>query len=61
MQIFQASPTIDSNVVTSSSACSGNGISVGFSSALVRNNHVHDNRQHGCNGGTVGGGILIGG
>ena len=61
VQIFQASPTIDGNVVTRSSACSGNGISIGFSSALVRNNHVHDNRQNGCGGGTVGGGILIGG
>jgi len=61
VQIFQASPTIDSNVVTNSSACSGNGISIEFSSALVRNNHVHDNRQSGCGGGTVGGGILIGG
>ena len=61
VQIFQASPTIESNVVTNSSACSGNGISIEFSSALVRNNHVHDNRQNGCSGGTVGGGILIGG
>ncbi len=61
VQIFQSSPTIDSNVVTNSSACSGNGIAIEFSSALVRNNHVHNNRQSGCGGGTVGGGILIGG
>ena len=61
VQIYQASPTIDGNVVTGSSACSGNGISIGFSSAVVRNNHIHDNRQNGCSGGTVGGGILIGG
>ena len=61
VQIFQASPTVDGNIVTGSSACSGNGISIGFSSAVVRNNHVHENRQNGCGGGTVGGGILIGG
>jgi len=61
VQIYEASPTIDGNVITGSSSCSGNGISIDFSSALVRNNHVHNNRQNGCGGGTVGGGILIGG
>lgn len=59
VQIYSSSPTIEGNVVTNSSACSGNGIAIGFSSALVRNNHVHNNRQSGCFGGTLGGGILI--
>ena len=61
VQILYASPTVEYNDVSDSSACDGNGIDVAFSSALVRHNHVHDNHQNGCDGGTVGGGIEIGG
>lgn len=61
VQIFQASPTIRGNVVTNSSACSGNGIAASFSSALIVDNHIHHNHQDGCGGGTTGGGILVGG
>jgi hypothetical protein len=60
VQIFQASPTIRGNIVRNNSACSGNGIAAEFSNALIVDNYVHHNRQGGCSGGTVGGGILIG-
>lgn len=61
VQIFRSSPTIRGNIVRNSSACSGNGIAASFSSALIVGNHVLDNHQQGCSGGTLGGGIFIGG
>jgi hypothetical protein len=62
IQIYNASPTIDSNIVTASTACSGNGIAAEFSDALITRNHVHHNvTTNFCRGGTVGGGVMIGG
>lgn len=62
IQIFDASPTVEDNIVTRSTACNGNGISAEFSQALIARNHIHHNVTTSyCSGGTVGGGVLIGG
>lgn len=61
VNVVMASPTIDGNHITGSSACSGNGVGLYFSGALVRRNRIFGNHQNGCSGGTLGGGIYIGG
>jgi hypothetical protein len=57
----QTSPTIEGNWITGNSACDGNGVGLYFSGALVKNNRIYGNHQNGCGGGTLGGGIYIGG
>ena len=61
VNVNQTSPTIEGNWITGSSACDGNGVGLYFSGALVKGNRIYGNHQNGCYGGTVGGGVYIGG
>jgi hypothetical protein len=61
VNIVQASPTIEGNTITGNSACDGNGVGLYFSGALIKHNHIFGNHQNGCSGGTIGGGIYVGG
>lgn len=61
VNVVFASPTIDGNWITQNSACSGNGVGLYFSGALVANNRIFNNFPRSCSGGTSGGGIYIGG
>ncbi len=61
IHIYNASPTVQNNVVTANQACaSGNGIDVSFSSAVIRDNTITGNSIAGCSG-NWGGGIRVGG
>jgi hypothetical protein len=61
IHIYNASPTVQNNVVTANQACaSGNGIDVSFSSAVIRDNTITGNSIAGCSG-NWGGGIHVGG
>jgi nitrous oxidase accessory protein NosD len=58
--ISHASPSILDNVVIENFGCSGTGIQVDFSSALVQGNTISGNRKTNCSGGD-GGGLEVGG
>lgn len=57
--VLDASPTIENNVVSGNVACTGAGIALAFSAALVRNNDVVSNVREGCSDGIGGGGFSI--
>ena len=61
--IYNASPTVEANIVSNNIAGNGGGgIAVDFSSALVQGNTVTNNSQTpGNSGGVGGGGIEVGG
>jgi hypothetical protein len=59
--ITSASPVIRGNVIAGNFACEAMGIYVSFGSPLIEDNTINNNIQFGCSGGTVGGGIYIGG
>ncbi len=52
-----SAPTIVNNIVVNNLSCNGAGIRLGFTSAVVRQNTIRNNRA-GCSGG-AGGGISI--
>jgi serine protease len=59
--ISNASPTIESNVITGNTGCDGIGIHVHFSSPRIANNEISHNVRSGCSGGVGGAGIRLGG
>jgi hypothetical protein len=59
--ISNASPTIESNVISDNSGCDGIGISVSFGSPRIANNEISRNVRNGCSGGTGGAGITVSG
>ncbi len=54
-------PLIEGNVITANAGCSAIGVSLSFTSAVLRCNVIRDNVQATCSGGTDGGGVEIGG
>lgn len=59
IQIVNASPTIDGNVITSNQACAGAGISSNQGSAIIKNNTISNNSNNACSPGQGGGGVRI--
>lgn len=60
IQILDASPTINNNLITNNSACTGLGVSVFFASPIIQGNIIADNTNGYCPAGR-GAGINIGG
>ncbi len=58
--IWNASPTVEGNVIADNRACSGAGIYSQFGSPLVANNRITRNASTGCTGGW-GMGVYVGG
>lgn len=59
--VSNASPTIDTNIITANRGCDGVGINVSFGSPLITNNQVTGNVRTECSGGLGGAGIKVGG
>ena len=59
--VSNASPIIDTNIITANRGCDGVGINVSFGSPLITNNQITGNIRAGCSGGVGGAGIKVGG
>jgi hypothetical protein len=59
--VSNASPTIESNVITGNTGCDGIGINVNFGSPRIAKNEISWNVRSGCSGGVGGAGIKVGG
>ena len=59
--VSNASPTIESNVISGNIGCDGVGIHVHFGSPRISNNEIVGNVRTGCSGGVGGAGIRVGG
>jgi hypothetical protein len=59
--VSNASPTIDTNIITANRGCDGVGINVSFGSPLITNNQITGNVRTECSGGLGGAGIKVGG
>ena len=58
IQLFGSSPTIQDNIITENSGCSGAGIQLQTSSAIIKGNTISNNTITNCS--SDGGGIWIG-
>jgi len=59
--VSNASPIIDTNIITANRGCDGVGINVSFGSPLITNNQITGNIRNGCSGGVGGAGIKVSG
>src|SRR5262249_28212698 len=59
--VSNASPVIDTNIITANRGCDGVGINVSFGSPLITNNQITGNTRSGCSGGVGGAGIKVSG
>ena len=59
--VSNASPIIDTNIITANRGCDGVGINVSFGSPLITNNQITGNIRTGCSGGLGGAGIKVSG
>ena len=59
--VSQASPIIDTNIITGNRGCDGVGINVSFGSPLITNNQITGNVRTECSGGVGGAGIKVSG
>jgi serine protease len=55
--VSNASPTIESNVISGNTGCDGVGINVNFGSPRIVNNEISGNVCSGCSGGVGGAGL----
>ena len=59
IQIVNASPTIDGNVITANQSCAGGGISSNGGSAIIKNNTISNNSTNFCVPAQGGAGVRI--
>jgi hypothetical protein len=59
--VSNASPIIDTNIITANRGCDGVGINVSFGSPLITNNQITGNVRTECSGGVGGAGIKVSG
>lgn len=59
IQIVNASPTIDGNIITNNQSCAGAGISSNGGSAVIKNNTISNNSTSGCSPAQGGAGVRI--
>src|SRR4030095_3463766 len=59
--VSNASPIIDTTIITANRGCDGVGINVSFGSPLITNNQITGNVRTECSGGVGGAGIMVGG
>jgi parallel beta-helix repeat protein len=57
--VSNASPTIESNVISGNTGCDGIGIYVNFGSPRIANNEIFGNVRSGCSGGVGGAGVAL--
>ena len=57
--VSNASPTIESNIISLNTGCDGLGIYVNFGSPRIATNEISGNVRGGCSGGVGGGGIAL--
>ena len=57
--VSNASPTIESNIISLNTGCDGLGIYVNFGSPRIAANEISGNVRSGCSGGVGGGGIAL--
>ncbi|HET9627516.1 MAG TPA: right-handed parallel beta-helix repeat-containing protein [Kofleriaceae bacterium] len=59
--ISGSAATVENNFIIDNRGCTGVGVTISFSSPVIRGNTILRNLQTECSGGTGGGGILVGG